>query len=75
MARFDVRDAEWAWLEPILPVAAPGPLRRQVRDQFNGMLWRFRTRSGWRDVWNAMGPVRDLFPFQRPGQSGSVPDA
>ncbi|MFC4589116.1 transposase, partial [Sphaerisporangium corydalis] len=38
-------DAEWALIEPCLPVAATGPLPRRVRDQFNGILWRFRTGS------------------------------
>ncbi|MEU4118765.1 transposase, partial [Kitasatospora sp. NPDC028055] len=50
MARFDVTDAEWALIEPHVPVAATGPLPRRVREQFNGVLWRFRTGSGWRDV-------------------------
>ncbi|SEB71108.1 Putative transposase of IS4/5 family [Streptomyces sp. TLI_105] len=50
MARFDVTDAEWALIEECLPVAATGPLPRRVRDQFNGVLWRFRTGCGWRDV-------------------------
>jgi transposase len=50
VARFDVTDAEWAMIEPFLPVAATGPLPTRVRDQFNGVLWRFRTGSGWRDV-------------------------
>lgn len=50
MARFDVTDAEWELVEQFLPVAATGPLPRRVRDQFNGVLWRFRTGCGWRDV-------------------------
>ena len=50
MARGDVTDAEWALIEPFLPVAASGPLPRRLRDQFNGMMWRFRTGSPWRDV-------------------------
>jgi transposase len=50
VARFDVTDAEWVLIEPLLPVAATGPLPWRVRDQFNGVLWRFRTGSGWRDV-------------------------
>jgi transposase len=37
-------------IEPYIPVAATGPLPWRVRDQFNGVLWRFRTGSGWRDV-------------------------
>ncbi|MFI7349422.1 transposase [Streptomyces sp. NPDC049936] len=50
MARFDVTDAEWELVEEFLPVAATGPLPRRVRDQYNGVLWRFRTGCGWRDV-------------------------
>jgi len=37
-------------------VAATGPLPRRVRDQFNGVLWRFRIGSGWRDVPDRYGP-------------------
>ncbi|GIH93217.1 hypothetical protein Psi01_38470 [Planobispora siamensis] len=61
MARFDVTDAEWALIEPHLPVAATGPLPRRVRDQFNGILWRFRTGSGWRDVPERYGPWSTLY--------------
>ncbi|MBB5866694.1 transposase [Allocatelliglobosispora scoriae] len=61
MARFDVTDAEWALIEPFLPVAATGPLPRRVRDQFNGVLWRFRTGSGWRDVPERYGPWSTLY--------------
>ncbi|GAA2552639.1 hypothetical protein GCM10010295_45520 [Streptomyces intermedius] len=61
MARFDVTDAEWALIEPQLPVAATGPLPRWVRDQFNGVLWRFRTGSGWRDVPERYGPWSTVY--------------
>lgn len=61
VARFDVTDAEWALIEPHLPVAATGPLPRRVRDQFNGILWRFRTGSGWRDVPERYGPWSTLY--------------
>jgi transposase len=56
VARFDVSDAEWALIEPFVPVAATGPLPRRTRGQFNGVLWRFRTGSGWRDVPERYGP-------------------
>lgn len=49
-------DAEWALIEGCLPVAATGPLPRRVRDQFNGVLWRFRAGTGWRDVPERYGP-------------------
>jgi transposase len=61
VARFDVTDAEWALIEPFLPVAATGPLPRRVRDQFNGTLWRFRTGSGWRDVPERYGPWSTVY--------------
>ncbi|WP_046509094.1 IS5 family transposase [Streptomyces odonnellii] len=61
MARFDVADAEWALIEPYLPVAATGPLPRRVRDQLNGVLWRFRTGSGWRDVPERYGPWSTVY--------------
>lgn len=54
-------DAEWALIEPFLPVAATGPLPRRMRDQLNGILWRFRTGSGWRDVPERYGPWSTLY--------------
>jgi len=43
-------------IEPFVPVAATGPLPRRLRDQFNGVMWRFRTGSPWRDVPERYGP-------------------
>ena len=54
-------DAEWMLIEPLLPVAATGPLPRRVRDQFNGVIWRFRTGSGWRDVPERYGPWSTVY--------------
>jgi transposase len=50
VARFGLTDAEWALVEPFLPVAATGPLPRRPRAQLNGVLWRFRNGTGRRDV-------------------------
>jgi transposase len=61
VARFDVTDAEWTLIEPLLPVAATGPLPRRVREQFNGVLWRFRTGSGWRDVPDRYGSWSTIY--------------
>jgi hypothetical protein len=46
MARFDVSNAEWSLIEPFLPVGASGPLPKQERGLFNGVMWRFRDGSG-----------------------------
>jgi transposase len=61
VARFDVTNAEWGLVEPFLPVAATGPLPRRARDQFNGVLWRFRTGSGWREVPERYGPWTTVY--------------
>lgn len=61
VARFDVTDAEWALIEPFIPVAATGPLPRHARAQFNGVLWRFRNGTGWRDVPERYGPWSTLY--------------
>lgn len=61
MARFDVTNAEWDLIEPFVPVAGTGPLPRRTRDQFNGVLWRFRTGSGWREVPERYGPWSTVY--------------
>jgi transposase len=61
VARFDLTDAEWELIEPHVPVAATGPLPQRVRDQFNGILWRFRTGSAWRDVPGRYGPWSTVY--------------
>ena len=61
MARFDVTDAEWDLIEPFLPVAATGPLPRRARAQFNGVMWRFRSGGGWREVPERYGPWSTIY--------------
>lgn len=51
VARGDLKDNEWALVEPFLPVGGRGPYDPEaVRRQFNAVMWRFRTGSPWRDV-------------------------
>ncbi|WP_443051161.1 IS5 family transposase [Streptomyces sp. JV185] len=73
MARGDLTDAQWARLEPLLPKGKkPGrpPIwtRRQLID---GIRWRTRAGTPWRDVPERYGPwdrVYDLFRrWQRNG--------
>ncbi|MEV4455844.1 transposase [Microbispora sp. NPDC049633] len=50
--RFDLTDAQWAVLEPLLP--APKRSRRpslfSKRQLIDGIRWRVRTGTPWRDV-------------------------
>jgi transposase len=61
VARFDVTNAEWALVEPFVPVAATGPLPRRTRELFNGVLWRFRNGTGWREVPERYGPWSTVY--------------
>ncbi|OHV43635.1 transposase [Pseudofrankia sp. BMG5.36] len=43
-------DQEWAFIEPYLPIGEFGPYPARLREQFAGVLWRFRTGSQWREM-------------------------
>ncbi|MGY5005002.1 IS5 family transposase [Streptomyces griseus] len=73
MARGDLTDAQWARLESLLP-AGKKPGRPPVwtrRQLIDGIRWRTRTGTPWRDVPERYGPwgrVYDLFRcWQRNG--------
>lgn len=37
-------------MEPLLPIGGYGPYPDRLRDQFEGVVWRFRTGSQWREM-------------------------
>nr|WP_157537378.1 IS5 family transposase [Kitasatospora azatica] len=73
MARGDLTDRQWARLEPLLPVGKKaGRPRTWTRQQLiDGIRWRTRAGTPWRDVPERYGPwdrVYDLFRrWQRDG--------
>src|SRR5215210_1061410 len=56
--RGELSDQEWERLEPLLPPEKPETGRRNTghRQIVNGILWRERTGSPWRDVPGRYGP-------------------
>ena len=50
--RHDLTDDQWANLEPLLPVRTPirGGRWMDHRKVINGVLWRTRSGSAWRDL-------------------------
>lgn len=48
--RFDLTDDEWERLECMIPVPELGRRSRYLRQQLNGIMWKYRTGSPWRDV-------------------------
>ncbi|AEM80242.1 hypothetical protein Strvi_0464 [Streptomyces violaceusniger Tu 4113] len=64
MARRELSDDDWALVEPLLPIGEYGPYPHRLRDQFEGVVWRFRTGSQWREIpeeFGAWSTVYDRF--------------
>ena len=60
MARGDVTDDEWSLIGSHLPLGERGPIP-DLRQQFNGVMWRFRTGSPWRDLPAGYGPWSTVY--------------
>jgi transposase len=50
MTRAQLTDEEWKFIEPYLPIGRFGPYPERLRAQFEGVVWRFRTGSQWREM-------------------------
>src|SRR3954470_11745268 len=53
--RQTVADVEWEFIEPYLPMGRFGPYPERLRQQFEGVIWRFRTGGHWREVATEFG--------------------
>jgi transposase len=64
MARFDLTDAEWAIIAPLLPGAEGkknGRPRLDDRKVLNGIFFILRTGSPWRDLPERYGPYTTAY--------------
>jgi transposase len=64
VTRRELSDLEWELIEPHLPIGQYGPYPHDLRDQFEGVIWRFRTGSQWREMpeqFGAWQTVHDRF--------------
>ena len=50
MAREQLTDVEWEFIRPYLPIGSYGPYPERLRQQFEGVIWRFRTGGQWREM-------------------------
>ena len=50
MTRVQLTDAEWEFIELYLPIGEYGPYPAQLRQQFEGVIWRFKTGGQWREM-------------------------
>ena len=64
MARFDLSDAEWAIIAPLLP-GADGKRNGRPRDDdrkvLNGIFFVLRTGTPWRDLPERYGPYTTVY--------------
>jgi transposase len=65
--RFDLTDAQWAILEPLFPTGIkPGrPPKWTKRQLIDGIRWRIRTGSPWRDVPACYPPWQTVYGLFR----------
>ncbi|MER6176564.1 IS5 family transposase [Streptosporangium sp. NPDC001681] len=66
MKRHDLTDEEWAWLQPLLPVSTGwGAQWNDHRTVINGIFWRTRTSSPWRDLPTCYGRWKTVYNRHR----------
>ena len=71
MARFDLSEAEWAVIEPLLPNKPRGVPREDDRRILNGIFYTLRTGSPWRDLPDRYGPYTTCYNrFNRWAKAG-----
>jgi transposase len=72
--RFDLTDAQWALLEPLLPEAKrPGrPSLWTKRQLIDGIRWRVRVGAPWRDVPVCYGSWQAVYGLFRRWQRGGI---
>jgi transposase len=56
VTRRQLSDDQWELIQPYLPVGEYGPYPVKLRDQFEGVIWRFRSGAQWREMPEQFGP-------------------
>lgn len=58
---FWLTDAQWAMIEPHLPMVHTGPVRKDDRRVISGIIHRFREGCRWRALPDGYGPYTTAF--------------
>lgn len=61
MGRFDLSDAEWSIIAPLLPNKPRGVARADDRRVLNAIFYILRTGSPWRDLPERYGPYTTAY--------------
>ena len=61
MSRYDLSEAEWQIVEPLLPAVGKGKRRVDDHQVINGIFFVLRTGSPWRDLPARYGPYTTVY--------------
>ncbi len=61
LRRYELTDAEWSIIDPLLPRKSRGVARVDDRRVLNGIFWRLRSGSPWADVPERYGPYTTCY--------------
>ena len=61
MARYELTDAEWNIIAPLLPDTPRGVPRADDRRVLNGIFWRLRSGAPWADIPERYGPYTTCY--------------
>jgi transposase len=61
VTRAQLTDEEWAFIEPYLPIGDFGPYPARLREQFEGVVWRFRAGAQWREMPGRFGAWQTVY--------------
>lgn len=57
MTRAQLTDREWEFIEPFLPIGAFGPYPQNLREQLEGVVWKFRSGAQRREMPERFGAI------------------
>ncbi|MFF3672269.1 transposase [Microtetraspora malaysiensis] len=73
MTRLELADEEWEFIGPYLPIGGFGPYPERLRQQFEGVIWRFKTDAQRREMPREFGAWPTVHSRFRQGTPASGP--
>jgi transposase len=61
VTRGQLTDDQWKFIEPYLPIGEYGPCPERLREQFEKVVWRFRSSGRWREMPAEFGPWATVY--------------
>jgi len=72
VTRAQLTDQEWEFIEPFLPIGAFGPYPQNLRKQFEGVVWKFRSGAQRREMPERFGPWQSVYDRSRHWRKAGV---